>query len=188
MACLGLGSNRRTTCLGEENKNQPVGRQSTGASWRDHAPCRARHDRPPDGQRASPMDKHQCTLNVNAMAKPREALGDPSLGDQLTRKRPAKRTALSCEQTFASKIPCIAFREAHAGGTWQARAPPKRSCARPRTGRPDATVLLTVPAPGHRTHRIAATVACVPLQSAAHIDANFVKRPAFLVRDKTETH
>ena len=30
---------------------------------RDHAPCRTRYDRPPEGQRASPMDKRQCTLN-----------------------------------------------------------------------------------------------------------------------------
>ena len=66
----------------------------------------------------------------------------------------------------------------------QARAPPKRSCARPRPTRPNATVILTTPAPGHRTHRIAATVACVPLQSAEHIDANFFRSPASLCATK----
>jgi hypothetical protein len=122
------------------------------------------------------MDKRQCTLNDNAMAMPREALGDPSLGDQLTRKRRAKRKALSREQRSHRKCKASPSAKLMLAVNGKARAPPKRSCARPRPGRPDATVLLTAPAPGHRTHRIAATVACAPLQSATHIDLQHAAR------------
>ena len=95
------------------------------------------------------MDKRQCTLNDNAMAMPREALGDPSLGDQLTRKRRAKRKALSREQRSHRKSKASPSAKLMLAVNGKARAPPKRSCARPRPGRPDATVLLTAPAPGH---------------------------------------
>jgi hypothetical protein len=132
------------------------------------------------------MDKHQCTLNVNAMAKPREALGDPSLGDQLTRKRQAKRTALSCEQTFASRMPCIAFREAHAGGKWQSTSASEeimRSAA-PRTTRrncpPDSSCARTPNAQNRGDSRLCAASICGAYR------CQFLKKPCFFVRNKTE--
>ena len=118
------------------------------------------------------------------MAKPREALGDPSLGDQLTRKRQAKRTALSCEQTFASRMPCIAFREAHAGGKWQSTSASEeimRSAA-PRTTRrncpPDSSCARTPNAQNRGDSRLCAASICGAYR------CQFLRSPASLCATK----